>query len=57
MFPHLVRVIHDEIVENERQENIALFILERRNMRNLSNPFLLSDTYFKSAFRLTKQMV
>lgn len=32
------------------------FTLERRLMRNSSDPFTLSDTHFKNSFRLTKEM-
>ncbi|KAJ8974307.1 hypothetical protein NQ317_009547 [Molorchus minor] len=50
-------IMMQEVQENERQENIAQFNIERRIMRNNSDPFSLSDTHFVNIFRLNKDMV
>lgn len=45
------------VEERERRENIRQHNIERRVMRDDSDPFTLSDVKFQQLFRLTKDMV
>ncbi|KAJ8944584.1 hypothetical protein NQ314_009455 [Rhamnusium bicolor] len=56
MLPYF-EMMMQKIEENERREGMTRFSVERRIMRNSSDPFALSDTHFKNTFRLTKDMV
>lgn len=40
----------------ERAVEMQLFRLERRHIRDASNPFEIPDTVFKSLYRLPKQL-
>ncbi|KAJ8962475.1 hypothetical protein NQ314_005714 [Rhamnusium bicolor] len=44
------------VQEEEQREELRQFNIERRIMRNQSDPFQLSDNHFKELFRLTKDM-
>lgn len=44
------------IDEQDRREEFRLYNIERRAMREASDPFALTDTHFKQLFRLTKDM-
>lgn len=50
MFPHV-------IAEYERRRNLHEIQIERRNMRDNSDPFVLPDQQFVDLFRLNKEMV
>ncbi|KAB0790353.1 hypothetical protein PPYR_15280 [Photinus pyralis] len=52
---NIARII--EMHNLERREHIRLFNLERRIMRDESDPFSLRDEQFISLFRLSKGMV
>ncbi|KAJ8910563.1 hypothetical protein NQ315_008948 [Exocentrus adspersus] len=56
MLPYFA-VMMQEVQENERRNEINQFNIERRIMRNDSDPFALSDNQFKNTFRLTKDMI
>ncbi|KAJ8927568.1 hypothetical protein NQ314_019951 [Rhamnusium bicolor] len=43
-------------VQEEQREELRQFNIERRIMRNESDPFQLGDNHFNKPFRLTKDM-
>ncbi|KAG5865249.1 hypothetical protein JTB14_038012 [Gonioctena quinquepunctata] len=53
----LYRLIFEEINEDGRLHQILQNNIERRIMRDESDPFSFSDNQFKSLYRLTKDMV
>lgn len=52
MFPHLI-IAHEE----ERREFFRNYHLERRVMRDISDPFSLTDEQFSDLYRLSKEIV
>ncbi|XP_066582771.1 putative nuclease HARBI1 [Prorops nasuta] len=53
-----VNIINYQIIDElERRKQINGYNLERKVMRQISDPFSLRDEQFKSLFRLTKDMV
>lgn len=53
----MLPVLRVAIVEAEHRRKIRLYNLERRLMRDASDPFSLSDKHFTELFRLNKDMV
>lgn len=53
----LYHMIFEEFNENDRRRQILENNVERRILRDVSDPFSFSDNHFKSLYRLNKNMV